>query len=305
MKTSLEARGGRVNQTEGMLASHNPKHPLFKRFPNHLNVGTHWLEWTTRGADLFARPLNADVEIVWCWPSQYNAALERDSEQRVLQVVQQEKALRFLPFDEGEILLLGQSSSFLRSDESPLLLRFSLPSRFWGSAKVLKIEPSVLEKRVEKLRTWKDLLAARELIGKFLNSWEWLHWERGSYQEIEPLIKALLVLFAGEFSFSPSHKRTLNFTKTPHFYRPEGVERHPTFCYALGRSFSASVDPQILRIFISPSKRASARLIRIQRRPEDEPTAHERLEALLLWRDFLRDKLPPEEIAALLTPIAT
>ncbi len=33
----------------------------------------------------------------------------------------------------------------------------------------------------------------------------------------------------------------------------------------------------------------------------DEPTSHERLEALLIWRDFLRDKLPPDEIERLLT----
>ncbi len=32
---------------------------------------------------------------------------------------------------------------------------------------------------------------------------------------------------------------------------------------------------------------------------------HERMEAILCLRDFLRDKMPPEEIAALLAPFAT
>jgi len=305
MKSSLEARGRRVNQTEGMLASHNPKHPLYRRFDSKLKSSPDLtIEWMGVTPDLFGRPVDADVEIVWCWPGSYTWIQHRT----FFRVMQKRKPTRFFPLDGGETLLLNQTYGFLRSPESPLmfhLLRFSLPFQFWGSDNFLDVKPPLFQERVEELKTWKGLVEARELICLPSDSWDWLQWKRGSRQELEPLLHSLLVLFAGGFSFELSPKHGLNFHTMLWLETPHGKKHRETFAKVLAECFVATVNPQIPRAFLTSEAESPFHEICLQRLPEQEPSQHERLEALLLWRDFLRDKLPPEEIAALLTPFAT
>ena len=267
-------------------------------------MGTHWLEWTTRGADLFARPLNADVEIVWCWPGQYQVALKRDAEQRVLQAIQKEKAMRFWPMPNGEHLLLRQKEGFFNVPTSTFVLKFGICRDFFP-ADVLALSADELRQAVDKLEDTYELRFVRALMAQTREPRLWIDWVKGTGTEFESLALAAFVLTGvGEFRAEAAKPRQpLDLQECLRPFPEDENEVLIPFINVLSEFFEAQSSLHVRRLRNYRCQQCPAPLWAFDRRG-DEPTQHERLEALLLWRDFLRGKMPDAETEALLRPVA-
>ncbi len=288
-------------------------HSLLRRFENELNVGEHHLEWTIRGEDFFFRPRAADIETIWCglecadfgrqlmFPRQSKKVIHRIKKQ-----ISSNYVRKYYPIAEDCEMFLFGLSGLVRFRQVEGLLGVTLPCENVPALNLLSSSPSLsdviqcVHPRIEKIR---------HAICCSLSErcWSNINWPYGTHQQLRILLRAMATLIRqpehgmGQWRFQLRNRfdsaiflenssvsgimpdKTIYeaFLQCLRSYFPIRIERL-VFCTSRG----------ITREEIWPQAIISSGM----------PTQHEKLEALLTWRDFLRDKIPAAEIDGLLRP---
>ncbi len=211
---------------------------------------------------------------------------------------------RFWPTSSGcEVFLRGRFG-LLNTEQGDVLLRFELPrnARMGESDRMRQPWKDVafLVNLLEQ-DAGSDLNKALPLRSSIDDPWLWIQWNKGSRIEMERLVRAYLVLTApNNFSswFHPHLSIDTAFSDSNGSNVKELLQRMK-LQRLLHSAFEAVSSEDVKRIY-SLTAYAWKRYHKPLEIRVDEPTSHERLEALLIWRDFLRDKLPPDEIERLL-----
>ena len=288
-------------------------HPLLHRFENYFVVGEHHLEWTTFGEDFFFRPRDAHTEVIWCasrcahygrqlmFPRQSKKVLHNLKKQ-----ITSNYTWRYFPVSKNCELFLSGLIGLVRVHQVEGLvgLRFcdgnSLSSMSLSNpvdiAKVVQIN----QPNIEQIRKAVDCPLQDR-------GWSNVHWPWGTQQQLKDILRAMAAIVrlpeheTGQWRFQVRNRfDSYIFSDNPRRTKvtPEKTTYEP-FIQCLRSHFPVKIDKMAFRTDkgvereeIWPSLIVSLEM----------PTAHEKLEALLLWRDFLRDKIPATEIDELLRP---
>ncbi|BCM91337.1 hypothetical protein IAD21_03207 [Abditibacteriota bacterium] len=290
-----------------MLSSH----PLFRRFENELTVGEQKLEWTVQANDFVFRPQDADESIVWFLLrranlrgfllSQCNAANIDDNRAKIENIVLGRQFWRWWQLPSGEECFLRKNYGIFRAPNGEFV-RFDFPA---VPGNIGRMAGEDIEQFLKKLSTpGSDLETAREWLKVSVQERvrQLLVLRGGDFGELEALIRGALILSGvPETKFAMRDVmimpgRILLQYEAPRY---ETGYAHPVdvFFVILNRYFHLERTAQEWRghdEFGDPAD------VPYPIYTASQPNQHERLEALLVWRDFLRGKLPSEEIEKLL-----
>ncbi len=141
---------------------------------------------------------------------------------------------------------------------------------------------------------WESAVCCREK-GEW---WSRVECTQGSIEQLQRLIDAYVLLWNARISSYPIRNFRFEYLLRPYSNpTPEAQLIAKRISALLDSHFRLEVKNIARRIYDSAK---SVERLSFYQTPPSEISLHERLEAHLVWRDFLRDKLPPEEIEALL-----
>ena len=281
-----------------------PHHPLFRRFENELNLSDERYEWTTRGDDLFIRPKEASPFVVWTMLGRGDLARQlagaRDetvvpAPLKIFQTVRGRFFWRFWLLKNGEECFLRKRCGLLRVKGELVRFDFLLAFDHFSRAKPQEIA-SLLGSCVcetEAARRWGQM-SQHERINQLVTV------EGGTYEQLTALISSAFVLCEPRHGSYPLQLNTPGKVSLQLFFI-WGQTRLDSMLKVLSHHFSLKTEMQLWRgcdSFGDPID------VPCPEFSSGETSHHEKLEALLVWRDFLRDKLPPDEIEALLQPFS-
>lgn len=319
MNASLEARGGRVNQRQTSRAvSASSSSRLFRRFSETFDY--RWpatyrkvrIEWQWDEGDVLFRPKGSDVRLVW---HALDVLHRRNASEVFSEAMDSGQIRRAWPLPKTQQLFFDAHNGLVHRRGLNYAAGLNLPApMLWNTAKdYLLASGDEVERRIEDhLLQDESFLRAQHWIANFNKNWGGVELQRGSFDELENLIVSLSLLL------SPMALPEQKLSRPRLLLWFGSVQDEPAL-YLRCKIAEGAVSSRLLDVLNAhfEPKQAGHYWVRgfSQWGPSwalgtpsfswKESTAHERLEALLLWHDFLRDKLPPEEIAALLTPFAT
>jgi len=326
MNASLEACGGRVNQTESVLSS---RQSLFRRFSNVLEPFSPesqalTFEWEIENDDLLLRPEGGDLNIVWAYLGRRDLGAKlqkprtlRTSINKVRGAFHSRRLWRMWPLESGETAFVRGEFGLIRFAGERRLVRFEIPKgAFQNALQALEASEERLDSLFQQLQKDEDsdFNAARRWHEKHRDEWASLEFRRGSREELEALLQAMAPLFldpkrAMFWIWTPSikpHCALLDlrkpFSLNLLWWNTSCKVAAERIGAIMDEEFEVHMDTSRWRGYDFRGEQAGRVLPQLR---FAEATMHERMEALLCLRDFLRDKLPPEQIAALLTPFAT
>ena len=269
------------------------------------------LEWERIGEDLWLRPACGEVEIVWCYLGQgtlgerlVHPRLQKSAAKKLGKALSAKRFWRFRSFSEGE-LFLRRGFGLIRLSEKPFLTRFNFRGAFKNGGDVLYASPQRLENIGHELEQQADFRQSLRWLQDHEDEWSNVYFERGSRQQLELLLRGFWAIFRPPDSQYREWVYTLFTSKAGTFfwYWPYasfgGDERGQAATRRLLEMVNEAVVVKMVPRTAYDSKGSPTYLPR-PRVHAPWPSQHDRMEALLLWREFLRDKLPPEEIEALL-----
>ena len=286
-------------------------HPLFRRFGNELEVGEQRLEWMMREHDFLFRPAGSDVSIVWCEllrrdllrrdlpEALSDVARRKRVEKRLAKNLLNHRVLRLWPLDAERELVLGLDFALMRHVEADFWLRLDWLYSFFksGDDLLFRTDLSGLEIALEPFESAWDFVT--DLMRGKEHHWQWFEAARGNIDELKRGLWAYMTL-SGHYlnSFERGDLRFCSLLLAPHDASSSDWLQLRRVAELLDTHFVLRLNHFARRVHTREGKPRKRPEIYI--RPPVATSAHERLEALLLWRDFLRGKLSEEEIEALL-----
>ena len=265
------------------------------------------IEWTTRGRDFFCRPGGSDAQTVWCQPAHpqvpscFQHLKSHQSARGILLPEFEKRNLwRFLAVDDGREFLLSLDFALMRHEGAAFWLRLNwLDPVFHDLDELMfdKIKASdSLEERLED--GTKDWESALQLFNQ-KDWWSRVECSKGSIEELRRLVEAYVVVWGNSVNIkSVKDLRLQSLLEVPKNSSSEQKRANQQIVKLLDSHFRLRVKNVAERMYVESGK--SVERLELKLNPPSEPTEHDRLEALLVWRDFLRDKMPSEEIEALL-----
>ena len=287
-----------------------PSHPLFERFEKELVVGDQTFEWTFHERDFFFRPSESDIGILWCELARHQAVTRFDLEKsqrtqkRIAKNLQKQRIWRFWPLENERELVLNLDFALIRQVNAPFWLRLDWLKPFFRDGDDLLFRTGAdffpIEHFLENGDVDWELAAA--CFDETSSVWNWFDCERGSMETLQKLAEAYILLSDGYIKYyGAGHLRFSSILQASQ-QSPASVW-HSTYRIAeiLDSHFSLRFKSFVPRIYEASGALKKHPSLFINRK--SEPTNHEKLEALLLWRDFLRGKMPEAEIETLLPKI--
>ncbi|RYX82624.1 hypothetical protein EON83_18820 [bacterium] len=279
-----------------------PSHPLFRRFEKTLRVAIegeeNTLEWHAQHGDVFFRLLDAAPRFLW-------AALDvlgrRSSEEVWHDAAVNKQLWRVFFLREGEIVFWNEKGAVVHNIGTDYGAKFHL---LGCSGMSLFTEQEVLEQplALQNDDPLSDLNVARKWLVeghvKWTPQWQLRDKNGCSSDEVWEILRACTFVFE------------LHDEQYIDFYSSRDGEQVHIIMHCKNESAYAHIGEFLNGVFDLQIERR--RLVRgfsgwYQGWTTDtralwleEPTQHERLEAFLMWRKFLNDKLPPEKVEALL-----
>ncbi len=297
------------------------EHPLFRRFENELELAgakgePFPVEWTTIGRDFYLRPAEAEVGVVWRYFGRGNqdglvkgSHIPTDVREQLNKVLASANFWRVWPLNDDECVFFRHKFFLFGFLDGERFARIEMPlPRPRNAHDCLHLKPNAVQSLVSFISE-EELAEARPWIKNPTNACDYVDWNKGSRREFEQLMRGYALLFLPAQSrgmlrvdFPPfADDGRSNFSNVFMPSRNPGVSAYALTAF---RALFADAFHVAPREFPKGYARNGYHLdfsIGIERAA---PTAHERLEALLLWRDFLRGKMPDAEIEALLRPAA-
>ncbi len=252
------------------------------------------LEWHAQNGDLFFRPRESDTRILWHTLDIFGKKAPASVLEEAIKLGQLRRAL---PLGAEETIFLRPEEGIVHFHNRDYGAAFSprFPARGDDLRALLWMSPEQLAARTPAF------------LGDhsyYENARRWLrnHPERspdiavaqGTRRDLELLLRALSQLFPDEDE-AVGHLYLCFAREEFQMQHLEGIERHfqaPSYCF----------HPRV--IYRHRVRGFSGWHRGFEGSPDFEevaPSQHERLEALLVWRDFLRDKMTPAEIESLLS----
>ena len=294
--------------------------PVLRRFENDLDTGKIQLEWTRIGRDFYFRPKNARIELVWCHLGRGGYASDLLRAKPAISTWTTQNIKRslagfdvwraafledcdlFFQMDFGVVRLpakIGIEQEFARFDLSN---HFSSPHNRLTSASELQ---SIIRDSLSEIKRLKNVLN-QPRQSRVLWSINWL-W--GTQEELERLLLSMAIIVRQPQNDSEEwHYQLMNNFRGNMIWNhydsnsKVDVPLCEPFFNCLKRYFPVEISCQVIYTihnigdlhhgYVGPLLNLSTKNV----------TAHEKLEALLTWRDFLRDKIPATEIDELLRP---
>ena len=295
------------------------EHELFRAFANHLEIKGQIIEWTIHGADFCFRPSSASPNVVCVLPGRAdfasNLALEDSkarvqpyfpASQKVSQAWHGQTFWRFWPGNAGEEFLLRPKFGLLRiADGQSAQFAYAHIQNYQGLDE-------------EQMQLWRemietpdaDLHAARQwlTLSKNQRLAQLVELRGGHWDELIALIEAAFVLWA-----RPGNRCELDFTKAGAMALAR-TTHWPTTREPIDEALEFLSQHWSLRRADLHDFARYWRGCDAFGDPMDVPqptfvygdySQHQRLEALLLWREWLRDKALNPDFAALWQLTAT
>lgn len=281
------------------------EHPLFRRFEDEFEFV--WpsdkrifaVEWTRRNGDVFFRPLGAPLWLLWHALDELN---RREPDVVLDESLHNDQLWRVFVVAPDELLLLNSSQCLLTKEGA------KRGAVLYGDFKRQNLDIDNL--LLTPVTTWEEIFGlrpdelerTRSWLQNYEEGWSSLRFDSGSKEELKPLFAASLQLFI-DFDTTQEYRRGgfewFERQGNEVVINARWNEEIPSqLCAALSSHFSLVYESRLYVRGFSGWLRAWETLPVV---PVSAPSAHERLEALLLWRDFLRGKMTPAEIESLLT----
>ncbi|RYG54259.1 hypothetical protein EON80_31900 [bacterium] len=250
---------------------------------------------------------------MWCYLAQgmvgerLRQTTKRDAAaKKIGKALEAKRFWRFWPSSiNGGDLLLRRDFGLIRLPGKPFLARFNFRAVFANASDVLFAEPEHVAMLVARVEKQADFQEALTWLCHYEDAWSNVSFNRGSRPQLEALLRGFWALFRSDDSqfsnwiYSPQNQTRSTLVWTPpllQFPLDEQMEAVKRRLFALineeigampapQRRYSHSGEPEHMAL---PCVVATL------------PSMHDRIEALLTWREFLSDKLPREEIEALL-----
>lgn len=265
------------------------------------------VEWTTHGRDLFIRTLESDSQQVWCQPAhrQLPSAFQhikqhQSARKLLLTEFEKHNFWRYYALEDGREFLLALDYALMRHVDAPFWLRLEwLEPLFHDVDELLfgKIKsPSWVEDRLQDAtQDWKMAMQC-SVSG---NWWDRLECSRGSVELLQRLIKSYVVLWKTPVRNALAKDCKLeSLLQLPKSDSKEKQELATRIGKLLDQHFRIKPKDFAARMFLESAKSVERPQLVIE--PPTEETEGERLEAGLVWREFLRGKMPEEQIETLL-----
>ena len=272
------------------------------------------LEWRLVGDDLFLRPRGADVQIVWAYliKRDFGKRLENPARRRAAlkklgKVLNAHQLWRYWPLENGE-LFLRSTWGLMRVPNAPAMLRFELPARFESAQATLRASAEQVAELVVLARHTEDYARGSAWLHAYRDAWDCVAFERGSRAQLERLLRGFWALFDAPGDAADGWR--FWDTKTPEsatvrwsrpYVMPYDLEKQAR----IDRMFNVLSREIVLKVVdvAAYDKRAKPTALRCPNvLVPTQFSAHERLEGVLAWRDFLNQHLPPDEVEQLLSP---
>jgi len=289
---------------------------VFEAFENFFDVTWHWkqqtfaCEWKRIERDVFFRPRGEDVRFVWHIRLPSYVPISESNANQLVQVYAGALgwAWRFYCIDDTPILLhLGSGLVFC--DHANVGRGFKLDYKMfkpWFDADKHLFGPQdFIEEQLALTMNEPNsqLRQAKQWVEEYRDDFSFMEMKHGNREHLQQLLHGLTLLFP--FSWNAWRGTIHPFERFRNCDLRVRTSGHNLNCsrlvFSLNEHFCCRLTPRIL-IHRGVSWKRHYQLPTF---PTTSPSHHERLEALLLWRDFLRDKLPPDEIEALLQPHST
>lgn len=291
--------------------------PVLRRFENDLDTGKIQLEWTRIGRDFYFRPKNARIELVWCHLGRGGYASDLLRAKPAISIWTTQKIKRSLAnFDVWRAAFVEDCDLFFRDDFGVVRLqgkkggeqefaRFELLNPFSSSH-------NKLASAVELQRIIEDSLPEIELLKDILKSppeqriLRTVHWPWGTQQELEKLLRAMATIIRQpqhswyEWYYYVANRFREPIITDPRYVNPQisGLEHNP-FLSCLKRYFPVEVSELTIYTIHNIESYDEMNYSPIIKISKGMPTSHEKIEAWMLWQDFLTEKIPPAEIEKL------
>lgn len=272
------------------------------------------MEWTVYERDFFFRPQDADVEVIWCclekrkyakqlWQSHQSEKLVS----KLMDEIETPRAWRFWPLTKDCEIFFASRHALVRWNEIEELASLDLlrggfaPNRLFSST-------DDLQELVEECREQIEKLALMMKFPQAERSWRSVQWPWGTHTELRNLIRSMGVLVrqpqhenhAWEYAIKPGFPAHIYFgARWPNHAAIPKATFHQPFFDCLSKHFPVECEKLVLYNSAGAERKEFWPTVDML---SAMPTVHEKLEALLTWRDFLRDKIPAAQIDELLRP---
>lgn len=286
------------------------QHPLFRRFESELKLSFDLtIEWSRRASDFFFRPQGADTRFLWCELDRRHVADEMSDalrierlKKRLLKNILQRRVWRYWPLSEDEEFVVIPEFALFRRQGASFWLRLNWLQAPPRPRFLEEIDLSGVETALEPFAQLWSLAQAMGRTGEA--QWSWLQCVRGDAEELRRSLSSYMKL-SGHYlnSYGRGDLRFGSVLCVPHD-APDPEKQWSTrqqVADLLDQHFVLRFHPLGKRIYLRDGKPAKRPDVHIRYPRSLSP--HERLEALLLWRDFLQGKLPPDEVEALLSSL--
>ena len=293
-------------------------HPLLRRFENDIEIGPYHLEWTTRGRNIFFRLYGTGIKTIWCWTDflyshsscpvgagpKAKAKINKKFAREFAEQIETPLALRFWPVSEQRELYFCSRYCEANLGREGWDATFKIGKEF-ASCNRLFSSPDELQEIVESLKDKFD--KAESAFKNASEGCQWLNvsWHYGTNDQLVNLLKAMGALIRQPCDKPHAWRYIIKINFPPCQISPfvwqnlmPEADTYEPFLHCLRTHFPLKSDALPLhRVGYSednlwPSVKMSSGM----------PTQHEKIEALLTWRDFLRDKIPAAQIDELLRP---
>lgn len=296
----------------------SPSNPLFARFPNHSEFCWPWdsrwipIEWIETEKGFFFRPQGESVRFIWhSYPSS-SLSLKQDFDP-FSRSINKECLYRYYCLADGDEISLNWKEGVVHTPQKHRGRAFDLPEEFAPyrrSQRCLFAPIEAVEPLLGNLASdpqsdpQSDFAAAREQAKEYANAWTLVVTNQGSRQELKAILEALVVLFAN----AKAQQRRQNGVSFLLFQREAGnrlTVHYPSSCLdlpkrafdILNQHFTLTLDTRYRRFNWqgwrhfdeTPHFQCTA-----------SPSMHEKMEALVTWRNFLKGKVPDAEISQLM-----
>ena len=285
-----------------------PSHPLFCRFENELVVTNQTLEWTMRRNDFFFRPTQSDLGILWCELNRRemvecfnNPEQTRRTQKRIAKNLQKHRIWRFWPLSNERELVFNLDFALMRAQGAALWLRLEWLKPFFQDGEDLLFRRGDELAEIEKFlqnsdEDWNWLASS---FGQSQAAWSWFDCNRGSIRELQKLLEAYILLTGSHVNYYGVGQ--LGFSSILHASQqsPAPVWNSTRrFAQLLDSEFSLRLQSFVPRIYDASGALKKPPTLFLYR--ASEPTTHEKLEAHLLLKNWLRGKISESEIKSLL-----
>ena len=265
------------------------------------------VEWTTTDRDLFMRTIEGDLQLLWCQPahpqlpSTFHHIKQHQSARKLLSAeFEKHNFWRYYVLEDGREFLLALDYALMRHEGASFWLRLEWTETLFHDQDELlfgKIKsPGLVEDRLQDATDdWKSAMQC-SVDGIW---WNRMECSRGSIELLQSLIEAYVVLWGNPVRNSLAKDQKIEtLLGLPKDAPKEGQQIATRIGKLLDQNFRIKPKNFAGRMFLESGKSVERPQLLIE--PPIDVTEHQRLEALSMWREFLKGKMTAQEVEMLL-----